>query len=144
MTNPLDRLRYHVSGAIERGEAAPIVAVEYPPYPCNCEHPSHFPDMPAYDPTQHPYMQAVAGNRQALFVGPVCDVCADGHYADVLLPDTVVSIRDFASHADALAGQETDRKAGYKVGDWFAYQGTTSYTVTLPRELASVKLEGES
>ena len=57
---------------------------------------------------------------------------------------TVVHIRDFPVHNAALAGQETDRKAGHKVGDWFAYQGVTSYTVTLPRELASVKLEGES
>jgi len=144
MTNPLDRLRYYVSGAIERGEATPIVAVEYPPRPCQCEHASHFPDMPQYDPTQHAYFMASAGNREAIFVGPVCDACADGHYADVLLPDTVVRIREFQSHADALRGQETDREAGYKVGDWFAGQGTTSYTVTLPRIMADVKLEGES
>jgi hypothetical protein len=58
--------------------------------------------------------------------------------------DRIISIREFLSHTDALRGQETDRKAGHKVGQWFAYRGTTSYTVTLPREAASVKLEGES
>jgi hypothetical protein len=56
----------------------------------------------------------------------------------------VVRIRDFTSHSDALKGQATDRDSGYRVGDWFTYQGVTSYTVTLPRELATVKLEGES
>ena len=118
--------------------------VKYPPNPCQCEHAEHFPDMPQYNPTQHPYLMAPAGNRQADLVGSVCDECANGHYADVLLPDTVVTFRDFASHSDALRGQETDRSNGYQVGDWYAYQGVTSYIVTLPREVASVKLEGES
>lgn len=27
-SNPLDALRYHVSGAIERGEAQPVTAIE--------------------------------------------------------------------------------------------------------------------
>jgi hypothetical protein len=56
----------------------------------------------------------------------------------------VTTIRDFASHSDALKAQEADRKDGYRVGDWFAYQGVTSYVVTLPRELADVKREGQS
>jgi hypothetical protein len=117
---------------------------EYPPRPCQCEHVSHFPDMPQYDPNQHAYLMQPAGNRQAAYVGPVCDPCANSHYADVLLPDNVVRIRDFTSHGDALKGQATDRNAGYQVGDWFTYRGVTSYPVTLPRELATVKLEGES
>jgi hypothetical protein len=66
------------------------------------------------------------------------------HHVSGATPDTVVRIRDFTSHTDALAGQETDRANGYRVGDWYTYQGVTSYTVTLPREMSSVKLEGES
>ena len=57
---------------------------------------------------------------------------------------TVIRIRTFASHTDALSGQEADRADGYRVGDWFAYQETTSYTVTLPRAVCDVKRDGES
>lgn len=56
----------------------------YPVNPCNCEHVSHFPDTPKYDPSQHPYIKATAGTRSAIYVGKICDVCADGHYHDVL------------------------------------------------------------
>lgn len=59
------------------------------------------------------------------------------------LPE-VTTIREFASHSDALKAQEADRKDGYRVGGWFAYQNVTSYTVTLPRELADVKREGQT
>lgn len=44
----------------------------------------------------------------------------------------VIMIREFSSHPAALRGQDTDRAAGWIVGDWFAYRGTTSYTVRLP------------
>jgi hypothetical protein len=56
----------------------------------------------------------------------------------------VIVIRTFASHADALKGQEADRAEGHPTGDWFAYKGETSYTVTLPRDLADVKREGQT
>jgi hypothetical protein len=33
MSTPLERLRYHVTGAIERGEAEPVVSI-----PAPCQH----------------------------------------------------------------------------------------------------------
>ena len=56
----------------------------------------------------------------------------------------MVVIRTFLSHTDALRGQNADRADGYRVGDWFAYQATTSYTVTLPASVADVKRDGQS
>lgn len=45
------------------------------PEPCNCEHASHF-DSTLPD---HPYREASAGELRAMFVGHVCDSCAQGH-----------------------------------------------------------------
>ena len=41
---------------------------------CQCEH----------SRCHHPYLSVPAGRRKAIFVGAVCDRCADSHYADVL------------------------------------------------------------
>ena len=48
--------------------------------PCNCEHPEHFPDMDQYDPNQHGYLEATHEGRKALWVGDICNACANGHY----------------------------------------------------------------
>jgi hypothetical protein len=52
--------------------------------PCNCEHPSHFPDMSQYDPNQHGYLETPHDGRKALWVGEICNSCANGHYAGYL------------------------------------------------------------
>lgn len=48
--------------------------------PCNCENNTHFDDGP-----DHKYLGVPAGDRKAYFVGPICDDCANGHYADMLM-----------------------------------------------------------
>ena len=45
------------------------------PEPCNCEHASHFDDSM----TDHPHMGVPSGELRAMFVGRVCDSCAQGH-----------------------------------------------------------------
>lgn len=49
---------------------------------CGCEHVSHFPEDGGKG---HPHGGAVAGQRRAEHVGPVCDDCADTHMADCLI-----------------------------------------------------------
>lgn len=74
-----------------------------------------------------------------------CSPNREGCYDDCQrMTETRVLIRTFLSHSDALRGQETDRADGYRVGDWFAYQGETSYVVTVPASVADVKRDGES
>ncbi|MBQ6358476.1 MAG: hypothetical protein IJI97_05905 [Clostridia bacterium] len=48
--------------------------------PCNCEHASHF-DSTLPD---HPYREASAGHLRAMFVGLVCDSCAQGHMKEFI------------------------------------------------------------
>ena len=43
--------------------------------PCHCEH----------EDCHHAYGSVPAGTRRAMYVGLVCDVCAETHYADVML-----------------------------------------------------------
>lgn len=45
---------------------------------CQCEHIAHETPNEAV----HPYLGTPAGDRRAIFVGPVCDDCATGHLAD--------------------------------------------------------------
>jgi hypothetical protein len=56
---------------------------------CQCEHVSHFTDLPQRDASQHEYLAVPAGERRALWVGPVCDACANGHLSDLLVADEV-------------------------------------------------------
>ena len=46
--------------------------------PCNCEHVDH------EDGKAHRYMGVPAGTRHAMFVGRICDECADGHMSEYL------------------------------------------------------------
>ena len=66
---------------VYRTESDELVEGQYPDNPCNCEHPSHFDDMPQYDPNQHEYLKVPASDQTAIWVGKVCDDCANGHYA---------------------------------------------------------------
>lgn len=53
------------------------------PEMCNCEHTVHFSDE--HGPrSDHEYMSVPACERRAMYVGRVCDHCADTHYADVI------------------------------------------------------------
>lgn len=49
------------------------------PQPCNCEDRSHFDAG-----ISHPYLHGTAGDRVAMYVGPVCDFCARTHMAAYL------------------------------------------------------------
>lgn len=63
------------------------------PEPCGCEHEAHFrlqgrhiPNLEAArraarEPVPHGYLARPAGDRNAMYVGPVCDECANGHMA---------------------------------------------------------------
>jgi hypothetical protein len=54
--------------------------------PCNCEAAEHFD----FDSVQfgvergHDYLAVPAGERHALYVGRICDLCADTHMKDYL------------------------------------------------------------
>jgi hypothetical protein len=43
---------------------------------CNCEH----------EDCRHPYMGVTADDRSAVWIGPVCDECAETCVADFLVP----------------------------------------------------------
>jgi hypothetical protein len=66
---------------VYRTESDELVNNAYPDNPCNCEHPSHFSDMPEHDPNQHEYLMVAGDGLQALYVGEICKTCANGHYA---------------------------------------------------------------
>lgn len=54
--------------------------------PCMCEHTNHFDDE--YGPRvdgAHIHMDVPAGQRQARYVGPVCNVCAQTCMVDYLI-----------------------------------------------------------
>ena len=54
--------------------------------PCMCEHTNHFDDE--YGPRvdgAHVYLDVTAGKREARYVGPVCNVCAQTCMVDYLI-----------------------------------------------------------
>lgn len=49
--------------------------------PCGCEHNEHFDGI---NPKIHAYLGAVAGDKTAIYVGVVCDECAETHMKDYI------------------------------------------------------------
>lgn len=103
--------------------------------PCQCENASHFPDLPQYDPNQHGYLMVPAGDREAIFVGKICDACADSHYSDVLLPKadsyrlTPDEYRTHLVNSGDSSPDATMRTVQNAGGQWIvdASHGTVSY-----------------
>jgi len=55
---------------------------------CGCEHYEHFDDTEWSSVLiDHPYLGVPAGQQAAMYVGPICDHCAEVHMAGMLLPD---------------------------------------------------------
>lgn len=52
---------------------------------CQCEHESHFSDIPGKVQTEHSYLGVPAGEEIAWYVGPICDKCANGHLSDMVI-----------------------------------------------------------
>lgn len=54
---------------------------------CQCEHESHFDpsEINETDRTDHLYLDVPAGTSKAVYVGSICDHCAETHMSDLLV-----------------------------------------------------------
>lgn len=57
---------------------------------CQCEHSNHFHDAPYAQPSprvRHVYQSVPAGSQRAMYVGAICDECAEQCMAQYLVKD---------------------------------------------------------
>jgi hypothetical protein len=94
---------------------------------CNCEHAKHFDDEPEPQ-TGHDYMAVPAGKHSAMFVGPVCDKCAEtcmSKYLVKLEEAKTMSAKFY------VAVYEIDRRYGdSEEGGWWYNSGDLVHSET--------------